>query len=264
MNALTGTPAPQIDNAFPSKSQLCGIGYSRGTLKDFHVAICRWLRASDRPKNTTIGYVNPHVFTLAMKNEAIRTHLDQANIVTVDGGGVSIAVWLLNHERVTRTVMTPLFDSVLSEPNLPKMRAVVVGGSEQVSRDGATAIQRACPQMEVTGCIDGYKPMQTHLDFLRAHEDVDVILVAMGSPRSEEFILQGNALFPEKLFWHIGGGTLNYYAGALRRVPKIISLLWLQWLWRIVFEPKIFSRYAIGIPVFARDVFLNRNKQIRK
>jgi exopolysaccharide biosynthesis WecB/TagA/CpsF family protein len=99
------------------------------------------------------------------------------------------------------------------------------------------------------------------LDFVREHKDADLILVAMATPRSEEFMIRAAPLLPGKVLWNIGGGTLNFYAGTLPRVPTIVSKLCLQWLWRILCEPKIASRYFIGIPQFIRSVFRLRRQQ---
>jgi len=261
VNALrnTVTTPPQQDTrtaadvSFPAKGELCGIAYSRGTLPQFHAAICRWLW-SDRAKGLTVGYVNPHVFNLAVGNPLMRAFLRQADIVTVDGVGFSVGVWLLNRENQPRTVMTPLFDRTLATETLPALRAVVLGGTEAVARKGSDAINRAGRKISVVASIDGYQPLDRCEDFVRAHPEAELVLVAMGSPRSEEFILRARSLFPGKFFWNIGGGTLRFYAGDLRRVPVIVSRLCLQWLWRIMCEPSLTPRYLLGIPLFARHL----------
>jgi len=233
-----------------SKSDLCGIAYSRGTLDQFHGAICRWLRG-DRSKGATIGYVNPHVFNLAKKNEAVRAFLDKADIIAVDGLGVALALWLLKGERQTRTVMTPLFDRVLETADLPRVLAALIGGTEDVAHKGAAAMNRVSRKIQVAAVADGYRPVAAYPDFLWDQDAIDLVLVAMGSPRSEEFIGEASQLFPGKLFWNIGGGTLRFYAGTQPRVPRIVSRLGTQWLWRMVLEPHIAPRYVVGIPLFA-------------
>jgi N-acetylglucosaminyldiphosphoundecaprenol N-acetyl-beta-D-mannosaminyltransferase len=257
---LTDLPAPNPAVQPPPllpKSDLCGIAYSRATFQQFYEAICRWLRGG-RSRGATIGYVNPHVFNLAMESEAVAAFLDQADIVAVDGVGFSLALWLLKGERQTRTVMTPLFDRVLETGGLPRLPAVLIGGSEDVARKGAAAINRASRNIQVAAFAHGYQPPGQYLDFLRDQSAADVVLVAMGTPRSEEFILEASPLFPGKLFWHIGGGTLQFHAGSLRRVPKTVSTLCLQWLWRMICEPHLAPRYVTGIPVFAGHLLKSR------
>ncbi len=245
--AIENPAAPS--STLSTKSDLRGIAYSRETFQQFYGAICQWLRG-DHAKGAIIGYVNPHVFNVAMKHEAVRTFLDKADIVAVDGVGFALALLLLKGERQTRTVMTPLFDRVLETDDLPRRSAVLIGGTEEMARKGAADINRVGRKMQVVAYAHGYQPLARYHDFLREHEAVDLVLVALGSPRSEEFIVEASSLFPGKLFWNIGGGTLQYHAGTLRQVPKIVSTLCLQWLWRMFFEPHLVPRYVIGIPAF--------------
>jgi len=233
----------------PAKGWLGDIAYSRGTLEEFWGVICRWLRG-ERRGNLTIGYVNPHVFNLARRNATLRAFLAGADIVTVDGLGVAMAALLLNHVRQTRTVMTPLFDRVLSTSELPPLTAALIGGSAEVVEKGAAAMNRASPRIQVVKTHHGYGSIHEYVDFIRAEPGTDLILVAMGSPHSEEFIQAAAGQFPGTLFWSIGGGTLHFYAGTLRRVPRVVSTLGVQWLWRICNEPAIAPRYLVGIPVF--------------
>lgn len=238
---------------FPAKGELCGIAYSRGTLDQHAQAICDWLRG-DRSPGATIGYVNPHVFNLAMKNAKVRAFLAEADLVGVDGLGVALAVLWLKGERLTRSVMTPLFDKVWGTENLPPLRAVLIGGTDEVVRLGAAELNQTKRRMEVVATCNGYQPAGQQQEFLRQHADCEVILVAMGTPRSEELILEARRELKGKLFWSIGGGTLHFHAGTQPRVPPRVSTLGLQWLWRIVHEPHLTPRYLVGTPVFAWSV----------
>jgi exopolysaccharide biosynthesis WecB/TagA/CpsF family protein len=138
---------------------------------------------------------------------------------------------------------------------------VLIGGVPAVLENGARAINRASQRIEIVATCQGYAAPEEHLNFLREHSDVDIVLVAMGSPRSEELIAPARDVCAPKLFWNIGGGTLHFYAGTLKRVPERISKLGLQWLWRIVHEPAIAPRYLIGIPNFLASVIRCRIQQ---
>ena len=159
--------------------------------------------------------------------------------------------------------MTPLFDRVLQTEGLPSLRAVLVGGSEDVVRKGAAAINRASQSFKIVEIMEGYRPLKQYGEFLD-HQGFDMILVAMGSPRSEEFILEASAHFSGKLFWNIGGGTLNFHAGTLRPVPSLVSKFCLQWVWRMACEPHLVPRYALGIPVFVKNVLQTCPKETKK
>ena len=239
--------------AVGAKADIDGVFFSPETRSELCSGICGWLR-SDSKHGRIATYVNPHVFNVAKRNQTLRDLLRTADIVAVDGIGFALAVrWLTGYAQ-TRTVMTPLFDDVLATETLPQLRAVLIGGATEVMEEGAKAINRATGRIEIIATYHGYATCDEHLHFLRAHSEIDVVLVAMGSPRSEELIARARGVCAPKLFWNIGGGTLHFYAGTLKRVPQRISRLGLQWLWRIVHEPTIAPRYVIGVPKFLASV----------
>jgi len=229
--------------------EIAGVCFSSGTRLELYRETCEWLR-SDRRESRLITYVNPHVFNLAQRNRALHVVLRTADMIAVDGIGFAAAVrWLTGH-RQTRTVMTPLFDEVLGTEGLPPLRAVLIGGKPDVMERGAAAMNRVSRRIKVVATCNGYATKAEYLKFIEANADVDLVLVAMGSPRSEELMIAAREICTPKAFWNIGGGTLHFYAGTLKRVPERISRLGLQWAWRIVHEPTIAPRYVIGIPRF--------------
>lgn len=242
------------------KADLEGVGFSPESHDELYAAVCQWLRGR-RGTTCVLGYVNPHVFNLARSNDQVRRFLQSADVVTVDGLGFALAVrWLMGH-RQTRTVTSCLFDRVLATEDLPKLRAVLIGGSRLIAERGAAAMNRVARRIEITAVCPGYQPVEDHLAFLREHLNADAVFVAMGTPYSEELILAARELFPGKLFWSIGGGTLHYYAGTLRRVPQWVSSAGLQWLWRILYEPGIAPRYLVGIPRFLAHLLESRKQR---
>jgi len=241
------------DVAGGTTSCLGSIHYSGGTIEEFEKLVCHWLQG-DRRKNFIVGYVNPHVFNIAWKNPDVREFLAQCDIAAVDGLGVALAVCLIKRVFQSRTVMTPLFDRVLAK-NHVHTRAILIGGDDNVVSGGAGAINRASGAVEVTVKSPGYQPLAHYLQLIDAHPECDVVLVAMGSPRSEELILAASKRVSGKLLWNIGGGTLHFYAGTQARTPHFVSAIGMQWLWRIIYQPSIAPRYIIGTPLFLARLF---------
>jgi N-acetylglucosaminyldiphosphoundecaprenol N-acetyl-beta-D-mannosaminyltransferase len=228
----------------------CGVRYSPESLDQLYVSICRWLSAPDRSRSVAIGYLNPHVFNLAQKNQDLKTFLKEADIVSVDGVGVALGILLLKRRRTTRTVMTPLFDKVLASTEIPRLKALLIGGSPEVAAKGAMAMNAASPRIEIVETFHGYHSVEESLVFMGQHQGVDLVLIAMGSPHSEELMLAARRQFRGKTLWSIGGTTLHFYAGTQPRIPAMVSGLGFQWLWRIVHEPHVTPRYVIGTPAF--------------
>jgi exopolysaccharide biosynthesis WecB/TagA/CpsF family protein len=241
--------APGQNQRLSNKSDLGGIAYSSDTSAEIYHSLCAWMRGN-RETTALVGYVNPHVFNFARVNPLLREFLAQADIVTVDGIGVVLGLLLVKAHRVERTVMTPLLDRVLATDDLPHLKAMLIGGSEAEANRAANAINRTSTRIEVVEARHGYSPLPEYLALLQRHQDLDLVLVGMGTPRSEELLLKAKDICPRSLCWAVGGGTIQYYAGTKRRVPALISTLGLQWVYRMLREPRTAPRYFFGIPAY--------------
>ena len=76
--------------------------------------------------------------------------------------------------------------------------------------------------------------------------DVDILFVALPSPMKEDFIYGFREAMNVGLSVGVGG-SFDVVAGRTRRAPAIIQRLGLEWLFRLVLEPRrMFKRYAVG------------------
>ena len=81
-----------------------------------------------------------------------------------------------------------------------------------------------------------------------------LILVAMGSPRQEEFIYNAKKLLKPALMIGIGG-SLDVWSGMVKRAPKIYQTLGLEWLYRTVTQPSRIKRIFPTLPLFIIKAF---------
>jgi N-acetylglucosaminyldiphosphoundecaprenol N-acetyl-beta-D-mannosaminyltransferase len=100
----------------------------------------------------------------------------------------------------------------------------------------------------------GFHQDQEYRAILRNHADASLVLIGMGSPRSERILLLASEICHRALCWHVGGGTLKQWAGTKRRAPAVVTQLGLEWLHRMTFEPQTRTRYTTGIPLFVRHL----------
>ena len=89
-------------------------------------------------------------------------------------------------------------------------------------------------------------------------KDPWAIFVAMGSPRQEKFIEEHNNELPCKIFMGVGG-SFDVFAGNVKRAPKWMINMGLEWLYRVSKEPWRIKRLT-SIPKFLWMVFRNKNK----
>ena len=85
----------------------------------------------------------------------------------------------------------------------------------------------------------------------------DVVLVAFGMPKQERWIARNLDRLPSARVAVGIGGSLDYLAGAAKPPPPIVHAIGLEWLWRLVRDPRRWRRQRV-LPAFAALVLLSR------
>ena len=85
----------------------------------------------------------------------------------------------------------------------------------------------------------------------------DVVLVAFGMPKQERWIARNLDRLPSTRVAVGVGGSLDYLAGAAKPPPAIVHAIGLEWLWRLVRDPRRWRRQRV-LPAFAALVLLSR------
>lgn len=235
----------------------------------------------------TVGFVNPHVYTVGGREARVREHLAGADLVCVDGVGIALAQRLAGRGAVPRVVAEQLFRAFWERSRAP-VAAVLIGvepgvveraavamnaagvgvrdvdparattaghggaGTDGAGTDGtgtaAPGAAKAGPRIVAT--LDGFADDATLGRFLVRQRRARLVLIGAGSPRSEAIALAARAALPEAVVFHCGAGTIKTWAGTKRRAPAWTSRAGLEWLHRLLFEPHTRSRYLAGIPRF--------------
>jgi len=113
---------------------------------------------------------------------------------------------------------------------------------------------------EFVGCADGFfKEKSEEQIFAELCElKVDILLVALGVPKQEEWIKCNLDKLPGCVAIGVGG-LLDFVSGRIPRAPLWMRKCNIEWCFRLYCEPmRLFKRYIIGNPLFLWRVFLNK------
>lgn len=196
-----------------------------------------------------VGYLNPRVFNESTSNTDVSRFLRSCDVVGIDGVGIVLAAAVLYRKRYPRAWMTGLFDVVLTSPEAAG-KAILIGASAEENEAAVKAMRARAPGLRIVAGYHGYGGVDDYAGILSDHAAVDVVLVGMGTPKSETVLLQAAGICSDALCWNIGGGTIRYYAGAKRRPPRWVQRVGLQWAYRMLREPGMWRRYLADIPKF--------------
>jgi len=174
-----------------------------------------------------------------------------AAIIVNDGVGMDIAAYLSGErfmENLNGTDFTPYFFSGVSRP----LRVFLVGAKPEVLSKAASHVSHKLGQM-VVGTCDGYAGLakcRADLPALINRAQAEVVLVAMGNPAQEEWILANRQVLNANIL--IGVGALfDFWAGDKPRAPNWVRRVRLEWLYRLGLEPRrLLRRYTVDIVRF--------------
>lgn len=220
------------------------------TIAELHALIDQ-LRADPTNQPRTLTGLNAHIANLVADSPALREQLQQMRCVTADGVSVLWAGRRKSPLFRERCNTTDAFRPWLARDDLPASRAILVGGDFVVAAKAAAAIEDASPHLNIVGNVSGYLEDEQILSQLKGMPACDYILVGMGTPKSERMLLSIAAQHPTAIIWHIGGGTITFFAGTAVEAPRWMRRAGVQWIHRLAQDPRgMWRRYLLGNPNF--------------
>lgn len=178
---------------------------------------------------------------------SLRQIIRRCELVSADGQAVVWASRLLGDPLPTRVAGIDLMEALLARAEDRGYRVFLLGAKPDVLRQAVAHICARHPALELAGARDGYFPEEE--DEAVAHEVAaarpDILFVAMPSPRKEYWLGQYGRLTQAPFAMGVGG-SLDVLAGATRRAPRPLRRYGLEWLYRLVQEPRrLFRRYLV-------------------
>ena len=202
-------------------------------------------------KPSRIAFLNANLANTIAEDDALKQTISSF-LVLNDGIGVDLASLLLYGKKFPENLVGTDFVPRYLSKTKHRFRLALLGGTDQVIRQAADVITRNWPQHEVAYQHHGYfdHSQEAAIAQAIAQAGCDVVLVAMGNPRQEHWIGRN---VPAACAMGFGVGALfDYLAGAVPRAPPFILRWRLEWVYRLVAEPRrLWRRYLIGNFVFA-------------
>lgn len=248
---------------------ILGVPFDNVTTADA-LRLIREMIASRKPHY--LATANVDFVVQALEDPELRRILLDAHLVVADGMPLVWASrWLGNPlpERVTGSGMTPL---LLAEAEQHGWRVFMLGGTEQSVTQAAANTRAKHPRLEVQTysppfgrLVDTQKddPMN-NAEILRRLREArpDLLLVAFGCPKQERWIYAHYRQLGIPLCIGVGA-TIDFLAGTMRRAPVWMQRTGLEWLFRLLQEPRrLFRRYAVDFWVFGWAI-LSQVRQLR-
>ena len=199
-----------------------------------------------------IGVVNAAKLVNMRRSGLLRASVLTCDLVLADGMAVVWALRLLGKPLPERVAGIDLMLGMLERGRRCAYRVYCLGATEDVSRITAQRIREDYPGVVVAGRRHGYFDPQDEPQIVSEinASQADILLVAMSPPKKERFLARWSQEITVPVC-HGVGGAFDVMAGKTRRAPAIWQRCGMEWLYRIVQEPRrMWRRYLVTNALF--------------
>ncbi len=209
-----------------------------------------------------INTINAHSYNTALEDELFAESLKNGDVLIPDGASIVKACkWLNAKSRPEERIAGwDLFTFEMNKLNEKGGVCFFMGSSEKVLSMIRENAKVDYPNIRIDTYSPPYKPVFSDEDNALIIEainasDPDLLWIGMTAPKQEKWAYSHwNEL---NIHCHCGtiGAVFDFYAGTLRRAPEWWQNHSLEWLYRLIKEPKrMWRRYLIGNILFIKNV----------
>ncbi len=191
---------------------------------------------------------NAEFVQMARGDSRFRDLLNQADLVLPDGIGVVYASKILGRPLKGRVPGVDFAAALCGRMAREGGRLFLLGAKPGVAELAAAELKQRYPGLQICGTHDGYfqedGPVVEEIRTAAA----DVVFVCLGAPKQEQWMAAHGAACGAKLLVGLGG-SLDVFAGQVKRAPETWQKLGLEWLYRLIKQPSRIGRMA-KLPLF--------------
>lgn len=222
-----------------STSDVLGISFIKATKKEIVTQLIADHKAG---QNRFIVTANPEIVLAARKDQEYMQIIKTADYVTADGIGIVKGAALLGNPVPERVTGFDLMCALLHHADLHHDRVFFLGAKPTILQQTITHIHHQYPGVIIAGSHDGYfassEAAGVAAQIKAAHPSF--VFVALGFPKQEMFIHQFRKQAPA--LWMGVGGSFDVLAGAVRRAPQSWQKHHVEWLYRLLQDPRRIGR----------------------
>jgi N-acetylglucosaminyldiphosphoundecaprenol N-acetyl-beta-D-mannosaminyltransferase len=213
------------------------------------------LQQLDLSKKTLINTINQYSFCIAQEDAAFKKALQGAEVLLPDGMAIVAAVRLLTNTKITKIAGAQLHDFLLHKLNETGGSCFYLGASEATLAQITTKVNREFPKVKVHSYSPPFKAVFTESDnqkMLAAVNAIapEVLFIGMTAPKQEKWAFEHKDRLQAQTICSIGA-VFDFYAGTVKRPSPFWIALRLEWLIRLIKEPRrMWKRYLYYGPVF--------------
>jgi len=207
---------------------------------------------------------NIHSFNIAYENPAVRQLFVRADYVRIDGEGLRLGARLLGQKLPPRATLADFIWDLAAQCEAHSFSLYLLGAAPGVAERAAARLRERYPALRVVGVMHGFfdrDPESTgNEEVIRRINAArpNVLVVGLGMPAQENWLIANWDRLDVNVTF-TGGAVFDYVAGDVRRGPRWMRDHGMEWLARLLLEPRrLARRYVVGNPLFLFRVIKQR------
>ena len=233
-----------------------GVGFDNLTLEEAVEAGMDLVRA---PGAHYVVTPNPEIVEVCREDPAVMDIVNRADLVLADGIGVIKGAAMLGTPLKGKVPGIEFAAGLLGKLAKEGRSVYLLGAKPGVAELAGKRLSGQYPGLKIAGTHDGYFQEDAPVvEDIRA-SGADVVLVCLGAPTQEKWMAKNGADTGAHLLCGLGG-SLDVFAGVVERAPKFWCDHGLEWLYRLLKEPRRAGR-MMKLPLFLVHVRQEKGKR---
>ena len=199
----------------------------------------------------------------AIREPELKHILNNAELVVPDGAGVILASRIMKNELKEKVSGIDLVKKILANTEKRPTSFFILGGKPGVAEKASINILYDYPKAKILGYRNGYFDENEVPEIIKQINEskAEILLVGLGAPKQEKWIHQYAGELNCRILMGIGG-SIDVFAGTVKLAPEFMRKAGLEWLYRLIKEPKRAKR-MLDLPRFIL-LTLKKAKEGRK
>ena len=203
---------------------------------------------------------NTEFIMKAQKDKEFFDILKTAKLATPDSVGIMWGAKMQGKKFKARIPGQAYFRKIIELSDKEGLTVYLLGGMPGIVEKAKENLLKIYPNAKIVGIHNGFFDKEEEEKIIKEINELqpNMLFVATGHPRQEKWIYNNRHRL--KVDVAAGqGGTYDYEAGRIKRAPKLVQKLGIEWLWRLVIEPSRIVR-MMALPKYVLKLVFKKDK----
>ena len=231
----------------PEKIDIHGVMIDNVTMEEALDKVLSMLEGQTPQKIFT---PNSEIIMQATRDPELRDILNSAELIVPDGAGVILASRIMKNELKEKVPGIDLVRQIFANTKKRPASFFILGGKPGVAEKASVNIVYDYPKAKIKGYRNGYFDESEVPEIIKQINEsrAEILLVGLGAPKQEKWIHRYANELNCKILMGIGG-SIDVFAGTAKLAPEFMRRAGLEWLYRLIKEPKRAKR-MLDLPRF--------------